>query len=110
MKITTTLLFLLLSIFSYSQNSKPEIIKKDIPISNEIDIIDYHNANQKTIPIFNNTYNSRIKVYFNNRFYSSDTLQKIKNLDQYKIEIIKIPKNITEDITDIIYVRKKDEK
>ncbi len=100
-------MFYLLSNVLYSQETRNSIIiNKDIKTNNGIDIydnFDYKNPHPGLTP--NN--NSKILVYINKKFYSSDTLSKIKNKEEYYSEIIKVPDSITKDIKAIIYFRKK---
>ena len=100
------LITLLLSNFIYSQEKNDwEIVKK--PIKNDSIIIGSNASNNDIKNILKNkNYNSKIFVSIDNKFYSSDTLSKIKNLDDYEMDVINIPEKITKDIRSILVLKK----
>ncbi len=100
--------FLLNSISSFSQEkTNPNIIKKDIEIVKGKDIFDFPTDIKSFISeVAIKKQNKKNVVYCNGRFFSSDTLSKIENINDYSFEIIKIPDSITKDIETIIYLKK----
>ena len=99
-------LFCLLSGAIYSQTTaNPNIIKKDIPIRQGSNLIDYPNiANRFDRKVPPKTTGDPV-YYYNNKFYSKDILKKISPDSIYRFEMIKIPDSISKDLRSIIYVR-----
>jgi hypothetical protein len=112
MKITKFLfyfLFFLTNTLSFGQEkTNSNIIKKDIETVKGKDIFDFPTNNVKSFmtEVAIKKQNKKNVVYYNGRFFSSDTLSKIKNINDYSFEIIKIPDSITKDIEAIIYLKK----
>ncbi len=91
------------SCFSQTQNSKTlnNEIKKGVDIYSTISndeiskIIAYGKLKEKSY------------VFFENKFYPVDTLKQIKNINDYSMEIIKIPVNISKDLSTIIVLKNR---
>ena len=97
--------FLVFSNLMYCQEkNNSKIIKKEI----QNDLLIYSNISNEQIKsaLASKKYNSKIYVYYNGKFFLSDTLKKIKDINDYKFEIIKIPDSISKDINTIIYLKK----
>lgn len=105
----TTFLLLIFFFFSleiYSQeNKKPTFVKKPIKTDSEINASNNSNETIQNILSYKNA-NKKKYVSINNKFFSMDTLSKIKNLEDYEIDVINIPENITKDIVSIIILKK----
>ena len=101
------LLLLLAKISCFGQvKTNSSIIKKDVEVVNGIDIYDIPtNMKSFSTAFAIKKQNKKNLVYYNGRFFSSDTLTKIKNPNDYTFEIIKIPDSITKDIETIIYLK-----
>ena len=85
------------------EKNSSKIIKKEIDYGSLI-YSTISNEQIKSI-LASEKYNATIYVYYNGKFFSSDTLAKIKNIKDYKFEIIKIPDSISKDIQTIIYLK-----
>lgn len=103
-KLSIFLLFLFANISFGQQKRNPNIINKDIELGPSIE----SNITDQQIKsaLASKNYNAKIFVYYNGKFFSDDTLSKIKNINDYTVEIIKIPDSITKDIQGIIYLKK----
>lgn len=94
-----------ISFFSFSQEIDKTIdVKKSINSKNSI----YSNlTNEQILSIINRrNYLSKVYVFYENKFYSVDTLKQIKNIYNYKMDIIEIPDTITKDIEKIVILKK----
>ena len=106
MKTFFILMTLLLSKGIYSQEKNDwKIVKKPIKPDSVIIGSNASNNDIKNILKYKN-YNSKIFVSIGNKFYSSDTLSKMKNLDDYEMDVITIPEKITKDIRSILVLKK----
>lgn len=110
MTINKPLLFFLFLFFNISfgqVKTNPNIIKKDIQTLKGKDIYDFptNDAKSFTTEVAIKKQNKKNVVYYRGRFFSSDTLTKIKNPNDYTFEIIKIPNSVTKDIEAIIYLK-----
>jgi hypothetical protein len=99
------LVIFLLPILSISQKKdKSNEVSKVINNKNAI----YSNISNEQIvsAIKTKAYLSRVFVFYENKFYSVDTLKQIKNLSDYKMDIIEFPDKITKDIEKLVILRK----
>ncbi len=90
---------------SFSQKIEKTIdVKKEFNDKNSI----YSNiANDRIVSIINtHRYLSKVYVVYENKFYSVDTLKQIKNLSDYKMDIIEFPDKITKDIEKLVILKK----
>jgi len=99
------LVIFLLPILSISQKKdKSNEVSKVINNKNAI----YSNISNEQIvsAIKTKAYLSRVFVFYENKFYSVYTLKQIKNLSDYKMDIIEFPDKITKDIEKLVILRK----
>lgn len=103
-KLPLFLLFLFANISFAQQKKNPNIIQKDIEYGPNIE----SNITNEQIKsaLASEKYNDTFLVYYEGKFFSADTLNKIKNHEDFTLEIIKIPDNITKDIQAIMYLKK----
>ncbi|PWA06501.1 hypothetical protein [Flavobacterium psychrotolerans] len=106
-KLLLFFLFLFVNISFGQEKTNSNIIKKDIEIIKGNDIYDVPvNMSSFSTALAIKKYNNKNLVYYYGKFFSSDTLNIIKNINDYELEIIKIPDNFTKDIQSIIYLKK----
>jgi hypothetical protein len=97
-------IFICSNLIYCQEKNNSQIIKKEIDYGMPI-YSTMANEQIKSISASKN-YNSKIYVYYSGKFFLSDTLEKIKNIKDYKFEIIKIPDSISKNIHTIIYLKK----
>ena len=97
------IIFILSSLIYCQEKNNSKIITKEV--DNNLLIFSTVTNEQIKSALASKHYNSKIFVYYNGKFFLSDTLEKIKNINDYKFEFIKIPNSISKDINTIIYLK-----
>ncbi|MFZ4671793.1 MAG: hypothetical protein ACOYLT_07245 [Flavobacterium sp.] len=94
------------SSLSFAQVKADNFIKKE-EIKSSFTVEGNPTDNQVRSILNNKSDQSKVYVFFENKFHTIDTLKKIKNVNDYNMEIIKFPDSISKDIKSLLVLKKK---